>query len=366
MRRMLCVLAWAHTALVCGAVAAQEPADPRATVPSVTMIVATGDQDEVSKQVVRAVQGQLSDLDVTFRLSPVERLPGTLREQIALSEQLAGEPGALAVFWCDLENPEQVFLYLRGTEGDRILVRKLEEPDTGGMSEALAIIVRASVGELLRGGRVGVAVAEVVAAEPPPPPALIEPVEEPPTPGAPPPRPRVVRVMHRVGYVFETYSAEQPATHGLGLGLGIRLHPNIWIDAGYTLAGTLRKVGETAEIRLRRHPIRLGLGVAFPVWIFEIGASVAGVLDYVSFEVRGLKKGMAAVEDRDDVLFSVLPAFEARMRFFPRLHLMLALGVEIPIRAAHYVAQSEQVEEVLLDAWPAQPWVFAGLAIDLW
>ncbi|MBW2277627.1 MAG: hypothetical protein JRF63_09065 [Deltaproteobacteria bacterium] len=349
---------------LCRAEAQQvEPVD--GVLPTVLMIATTGEAEDVSRLVVRAVQSQLSDLDVTFRVSPVEQLPGSLREQIALADRLASEADALAVFWCDLTNREQVFLYLSGTETDRILVRRLEEPDKSGMSEALAIIVRSSIGELLRGGRVGIEVAEVVAVEPPPP-AL--PAPAPPAPGEPPPEPRVLRITHRIGYVFETYSAEQPATHGLELGLGARVHPYVWVLAGYTMVGTLREDGRAASIRLRRHPVHLGLGVAFPVGMFELGASVAGVVDFSTFEVRGLdREKMKAVQDLSDVVFSVVPMLEARLRFLARLQLLLAVGVEIPVSAVHYVAETTEGEdEVILDAWPVQPRFFAGMAVDLW
>jgi hypothetical protein len=351
--------------LLAGRAEARQAGSDQVTCPTVLMIATTAEDEEVSRLVVGAVQSQLSDLDVTFRVSPIEQLPGPLREQIALADRLASEARALAVFWCDVSDPDQVFLYLTGTETDRILVRRLEEPDRSGMSEALAIIVRASVGELLRGGRVGIEVAEAVAAESEPP-ALIEPAPPPPAPAEEEPSPRVLRIAHRIGYVFDMYSTEQPATHGLELGLGVRVHPYIWVLAAYTMVGTMYEDGLMAELRLRRHPTHLGLGVSFPVGIFEIGAYVAGVLDYVTFEVRGLADGMAPVEDNDDLLFSVVAAFEARMRLLSRLEVVVAVGAEIPVSAVHYVVETPAGKEVLLDSWPVQPRLFAGFAVDLW
>jgi len=364
------LLAALLTALAASSAEAQPGDTAAGGSPIVLMLVPADTDEDVSRLVVRAVQSQLSDLDVSFRLSPVERLPDGLRGQIALAEQLAAESSALAVFWCDLADREQVFLYLRGVEADRILVRRLEEPDVGGMAEALAIIVRASIGELLRGGRVGIAVAEAVAAEEPvPAPAPVEPAEQPPAPVEGEPAPRVLRIANRIGYVFETYSGEQPATHGLGLGVGIRVHPNIWLLAGYTIAATIRGgggEGDAAAIRLARHPIHLGLGGFLEAGAFELGGSVAAVVDYVTFEVRELREGMDAVEDNDDVLVSLLPALEARLWLFSRLQAVLAVGAEIPLRAAHYVARTlDGGQEVLLDAWPAQPWILAGLAVEL-
>jgi hypothetical protein len=346
---------------------AQDP-PPEEPARAVMMIVATGEQEEVSRLVVRAVQSQLSDLDVTFRLTPVPELPATLKQQVALAEEVAAGVGALAVFWCDFADREQVFLYLRGSEGDRILVRRLEEAEQGGMSEALAIIVRASVGELLRGGRIGIEVAEAVAAEealqpaPVPPPPMPEPA---PAPAAEP-EPRVLKIAQRVGYVFQTYSADEPAVHGLGLDLGVRVHPLIWIDAGYTLVGTIRHDGDAAALRLRRNPFHLGLGVEIELGDFEVGGSVRGVLDYATFEVRQLKYGMVAVDDKDDLLVSIVPMVSGGWRFYARLHLFVSLGVEVPLSRVHYVARTPEREEVLLDPWPAQPFVFAGLRVDLW
>jgi hypothetical protein len=90
------------------------------------------------------------------------------------------------------------------------------------------------------------------------------------------------------------------------------------------------------------------------------------VVDYVTFEVRGLQDDMAPVTDHDDVVFSFIAALEARLSLIPRLQLMITAGAEIPVRSVHYVVQTpDGGEELLLDAWPVQPWIFVGLAVDL-
>jgi hypothetical protein len=343
---------WLALLLVCsaGEAAAQEAAPP------VTMIVPTDREEEISRLVVRAVQSQLSDLPVTFRLSPVSELPGALKEQISLAEQVAAEGGALAVFWCDFTDPGQALLFLRGTDRDRILVRRIDATEAAALSEEVAIIVRASVAELLRGGRIGIQVAEAVAAEQPP--ALIEPAAE----GLP----SVLEIAQRTGYLFQTLSTEQPASHGLDLMLGVRAHPVVWAFFGFTMVGTLSQDGDAAALRLRRHPLRLGAAALFRIGMFEVGASLAAQLDYVTFEVRGLDEGMAAVRDRDDVLLSLVPEGVAGLRILPRAVLVATVGFEIPVSAVHYVVQTPRGTEILLDPWPVQPRFSVGVRIELW
>jgi hypothetical protein len=341
--------------------------------PAVVVMIVPEGQERDAEPVVRAVDSQLSDLRVELRLHSSSSHPSDLPGQVAIAGQVAAEQGALVVCWYDLIARRQVFLYLTGADQDRILVRKLEEPEDAGRAEAIAIIIRSSVNEILAGGVIGIAAASVAPAPPPaplptaapsaPPPTVPE--QEPPMPEEPPPPTPEERdrLLLDLGYVLHVHSSAQPVTHGLGVALGVRLHPSWMLLAGYTVLGRIRGAGESATVVLSRHPIHLAARLAFDLGMVDLGATLALVLDYATFEVRRAAEELDVVDDHDDLIVAVVPSFDLRARLVGGLHLLIGLGVEIPLHDVHYVVQGPAGPETLLDSWPVQPRLLAGFEL---
>ncbi len=131
---------------------------------STVVMLVSREQTADSGPFVEAIGAQLSDLDVSLSVQPVEHLPSTLNSQIGAASSIANDPGVIAVFWYDLVQEGEVYLVLAGPGGDRILVRKLEKTEDRGRAEGLAIIIRSSIMALLLGGQIGVSVEEAVEA----------------------------------------------------------------------------------------------------------------------------------------------------------------------------------------------------------
>ncbi len=327
----------------------------------VVVMIVPSDQEEASLPVIRAVQSQLSDIDVVFRLQPVETLGANLAGQVGVAEAMAREWSSIAVFWCDFAGEEQIFLYLTEYEGDRILVRKLREKEDGGRAEALAIIVRTSVSEMLRGGEIGVRAAEVVKKEPPPqaPAELPEPQEEEPPVDTGP------HVRFGVAYALYTYSSKHPALHGLDLGFELVLHPNLALSAGYTIHGALEEDGDLSSISVKRHPGRLGVSLKFPLGIAELGASLFVVLDVMTFHNYEMVDVLTRVSDENDVVFHILPTLDAVIEIVERLSVFTSVGLDVPVNDKYYVVKVERDQEVLLRPWSVHLNVYAGFRFEI-
>ncbi len=333
---------------------------------TVVMIVPV-EQDEESLPIVRAIKSQFSDLEIELQLVSVEALGASLRSQVQIAESEGVANDALAVFWCDIGTEEHAFLYLAEAGGDRLLVRRLSDMEEGALAEELAIIVRTSVAELMRGGRIGVAVSTIAELnEPPPPPVVPPPPPEPPPVEEPePPVPDNRTLSFRLSYAMYIHSSDHPAVHGLDLGMGVRFHPNWSVTSGYTILSTISSRAELAAVRLNRHPINLGIRTNLDRGAFHFTGSAKMLFDYTTFEDHSLADGMISTTDTGNFLLSVLPAVEFAWYVNAMLGFFLAAGAEISIISRQYVVQGDDGRQTILDSWPVQPWFFAGIVLEM-
>ncbi|MCP4675452.1 MAG: hypothetical protein GY854_08095 [Deltaproteobacteria bacterium] len=335
---------------------------------SIVVMIVPADQNEASVPVIQAVKAQFADLEVQLLLRSVDTLARGVREQIGQAEQAARAHDALAVFWCDLSSEEHMFLYLSEKEGNRVFVRRLSETEKGGRAEALAIIVRDSIAEMLRGAKIGVEVVKMV--EPPPVPEVTAAPED----TEPEEEPRGVGrwLYGQIGYTYYGYSGDQPVVHGLGLGLGVHIHSNISIIGGYTILATIEEQrtieeqSKTVSLRVSRHPVNLGLRAHYFTGIIDIGGALVFVMDYAAFESHSFSSSPDVNKDNGDLLLSVVPAVEVVFVVAGKLGLFISAGAEISLIAKHYLVEITPGEKmVLLDSWPVQPWAVAGLRIGI-
>ena len=330
----------------------------------VTMLVSL-DQEESLRPVVRAVQSQLSDLNVSLYVEQVEVMPGDLRSQVEVAESVTRSSEAIAVFWCDLLAQGQIFLYLSQYEGKRILVRKLEETDADGRAEALAIIVRSSVGMMMQGGSIGVEVKETLGKAEPEvsKPAVVVPAQAPAAPETE--SVHLYRLSHSVAYAMNIHASDHRAVRGVDLGIAIHLNSNWSITAGYTILTPMADGSDILKLKLQRHPVRLGGRFDWSFKDVGIGAGVSLVLDYTTFEISNLESDMIAVSDKGDMVVGLLPAVHFAFFIVDRLTVFLSAGAEISFSAVHYQTMDRSGKKVLVDSWPVQPWFLGGFEVDI-
>ncbi len=335
----------------------------------VAMLVPADQEDQLG-QIVHAVDSQLSDCNVALRLMRVQNLGETLETQVAVAERVSLETGALAVFWCDLVTNGEMYLYLSEEAGKRILVRKLEKTEERGRAEGLAIIVRSSVLALMQGGKIGVEVEQAVVPQ-----KTDQHETARPTPNPPSKSPRVIeervspatgstRFALQVAYAFQSVSEDHYAQHGLDLAIDVRVHPHLSLLAGYTIFGAAEKNVDSVDVRFYRHPARLGVRAHIDLGAVELGGALALLADFATQKISVSRidpTQMDIASDKNDLFFSLLPSLEIIVPIIDRMSFFFAAAAEVQLNSRRYVAEMSGQKRVLLDSWPVQPWIVAGL-----
>ena len=118
----------------------------------VVMMISRGDPRAM--QAVDAVNGHLADLPVDLTIEDVPAASRDLRVVNRLARDLASNSGAQTVFWVDISDPDQVFLYISTPEGGKTLVRSIDSENETFETrlDAMAVIVRASLQGIVQGG----------------------------------------------------------------------------------------------------------------------------------------------------------------------------------------------------------------------
>lgn len=331
---------------------------------NVVMIVKVGEEDEAGP-LIRATSSQLSDLDLELRLHPEPELPQGIVARVAVAARVLRIHGAVAVFWRDPGPGGRVRVFYFRSDVARIISREVELPEAGEPSEAVAIIVRQTVAEILAGEEIG-----EEAPLPPQEPADTdeEPVENEATPAEIQPEepatgePSFHRVQATVGYAIQLQATEGMLIQGFHLELGVRVHPSIEIFAGYRPLWPTRIEDASATLEIRRHPAHLGLRGMFALGRFRLGGATSFVVDYQTIDTE-LTPGLDPVKDGGEVELAVTADLEAGLEILDWLWLRLALGAEIPITRQYYYLPTSPTggRRVLFDPWPVQPRAVLGL-----
>ncbi len=338
--------------------------------PLVVMMV-FDEQEEASREIVEAVGGQLSDLDVEFGSRVVGPRPPAAAANIRLAGEVAADKSVIAVFWyASLE--EQVYLYLSGNDGSRILVRKMESAaQARGRAEGLAIIVRSSIIALLHGGIIGIAVHESAQVETKTgKPAeddqdYSEAVQKEDSVTENSESDESARLFLRIGYNVGIRSRDDPFVNGFGLDLLLHFNRFLAVTAGYTAFFPVQGRGEFATAKVYRHPFRIGLRGGIDVKRVRLGLSLSLVLDYTTQEVINLGPDIEASNDMDDLTVGLLPMMDVVIPITGRLGIFLAAGAEFSFNSRRYTASLGEDREILVDTWPVQPCFMVGIRVNL-
>jgi len=324
------------------------------------------DQKETSSAVERAIQSQLSDLDVTLRKKMLPVSSGALKGDVEMAIEIVQENQGLAGFWYQVASEDQLHLYVVENRGDRILIRMIEEAEEGGRTEALAVIIRMSIAELLRGGTIGIEVPE--------PDRGYETANSGRKAGVVPdvksgesgevftkraPRDPHYLFAHALSYAYYVHSIQSPVNHGLDILFGLRPLPQLTVFVEYTFLSPLKVEDETVVLLYDRHPIRVGAGLSNRLLPkLEVGVSLSLLIDYVTYEVVSTQQ---ITKDRSHVLVGACPRLEIGFRLTDHLSLTLSLGAEMLINPEYYGHRQRDSRRVVLDGFRVQPWVLGGI-----
>jgi hypothetical protein len=317
-------------------------------------------QDASVSAATEAISSQISDLEADLALTPVDVLPTTFDAALATARSHARPSGVTAIFWVVETEDDAALLYLFEGDGARALVRRVEGPGGPARLEALSVIVRMSIAELLRGGRIGVAVeADAAAAAPVPAPAERR--------AAPAPAPAESRrgwLRPGVAYALTMSSNEHPIVQGLDLSLCASPLQHLWVLAGYTFLERIESSGADASISVARHPLRLGVRGAERWSALELGLSLSFVADWTTFRLK-TGSDLHPVGGDGDFVWGLLPAIDFGVSFTRWLMVFASFGAEIDLPSLSYAYEKDGARVVLLDTWNAQPHLLVGLAVDV-
>ncbi|MCP4673926.1 MAG: hypothetical protein GY854_00070 [Deltaproteobacteria bacterium] len=282
-------------------------------------------------------------------------LSGDLKAEVDLASAIADERRAIAAFWYHEVEDSRLFLYLIQKRGDRILVRAIKEATTGGRTEAAAIIVRLSVQELVRGGSIGIKIADALQSKT----QTSEPdqntdLQDEKLKHAGP----TFRLTNALSYTYYAHSTDHPAVHGLDIKLGVRFHRSWTLFAGYIVLSSIDDEAGDISIHYARHPVRLGAKWSTVVGRVEPGVSLSAILDYTTYDVKTMH-----VTNQGDAhfLISMFPAAEISFWITNHIGLTIAMAAEISINPEYYGYMDTEGRHILLDSWRIQPWATLGI-----
>ena len=351
---IVALAAFAAVMTVCGA-AFSEPEAAKDESGVVVMLAERRDT-AAAEVVIRAVQAQLSDVSVALQVIWVDALAPDLPSQIAKAEEVARGSAAVAVIWCDLARADRIYLYFAAPSGGRVLVRELAGSGTGGMAEALAIIVRSSVEAVLAGGEIGTVV--------PP-----KPKEEERDRRLPPAVAKAKdegRLDVTAAYELDVVSNSNPVVHAAAVALSLRLGDHFSLGVGYALSGLLEAETDGASLKLRRHPVWMGGSVFGRAGRARLGLDLAFQLDFVTERTRATAAGVVPAKGGRELEPSIVPLFRIAVTVIPHLELFVAAGADIALHRTRYLVDTPDGPVELLTTWPVRPRVIAGLEAALW
>jgi hypothetical protein len=311
----------------------------------VVMIAPTGDR-ELNQRAAEAVAAQLGDLLVTFELEWVDEMPPEMRAQVDRAREVTARRRATAVFWLDLTQPEQLFLYIDEPEGGRILVRSISSEGEGVEStlETAAVIIRGAVKSILAGVQVGV--------EAPP-----EQPEERPGPTG--------ELDVFLSYALMLYSSEELLLHGARIGLSARLAAWARIYLAYRLQLPLEIETAYVGLDVSPHPMEIGLAGRFHLgdWYIEAGAGL--VVDVVTIDVTALEDDVMARSVDHRWLFGAVPSLAVGRNLGRIASIYLAVSADVLFNEHWYAVDTPEGTQTVLRPWNVRPLFRLGAMFTL-
>jgi hypothetical protein len=294
-----------------------------------------------------AVQGQLGDIPVTLRIEWVDELEPDMRSQVDQAREVAKKHDAMTVFWADLSVPDQFFLYISKSTGERILVRNIGSKSGGEEErlEILAVIVRSSVKAVLEGGEIGI---------------------QSPGDAQRPAKPGSSGMLEiAVSYGLAPYSTGNEWLHGPVVGVSTKLGSFVraFLDYRILLPIDIEEQGIALEHRL--HPFEIGAAVRWYMksWSVDIGA--AFLADLVVTKVTSADEQIEAKNPQNLWLFGIAPVL--RIGWWPRpfATVFFSVSLDTIFNQPEYGIETQSEFMTIIEPWKVRPFLQIGAAFAL-
>jgi hypothetical protein len=343
------------------------------TVPAkraIALLVPPG-QKALAEALVVAAGSGLLDLDVELFVVDVVAELGPLPEGAEEARAVAEGAGAFAVLWIDPAEGGTVLALAADDPPEETFVRRVGEADPGAQVEAMAVIIRTAIEQLLA--------AETEPPPPTPPPAPPVPPEGPadkppavprtgPKPeraAAPSREARPIGLVQETEYAMHYSSKELGASHGVNLRVGVSLPHGFAVYAGYTALSPVGSHGALGDVELTRHPFHLGAKIRLGDGFVRGFGEANLVIDYLVPKLSSLAPELLAMDMETSIHVSSLAVVGIGLHVFGPMTIYAATGAEIPFNRTAYVIGSGARQERVPAPWPVQPWVLAGLLLDI-
>ncbi len=330
----------------------------------VVVLIVSQELKDRSEELVRAVDVQLADLPVSLRVERVDAFAPSMAAQEEHAVSVAEQHGAVAVVWCEFHSTQSVYFYLAaGVQERRVLVRHLGSQAEGDYEEAAAIMARASVSAILKGGEIGVDEREEKKEKTTEtsPKQISAPIEH---QKAEPAADRE-RLVLDAAYALQTVSVDHAVVQGGYLAVGARVRGPLRVYLGYTFQEPINDKQHGISANISRHPIRLGVSLDASRGRWTLGGALAVCLDVYRERYISLNERVVASPDDTRVGFSILPMFRRGFHVVGSFSLFASLGAEIPLPPIEYTVTDGDEKQVIFSNWPVQPSALIGVRAAL-
>jgi hypothetical protein len=335
---------------------------------AIALLVPPG-QKELAESLVVAAGSGLLDLEVELFVIDIEAAVGPPPAGAERARALAVGAGAFAVIWIDPAQGGTVLALAADAPPEETFVRRVGEPDPGALVEAMAVIIRTAIEQLLAAAR-----------EPEPPDAaktLLPGPEVPkvsarvapptgPAPGKEPNRDdRGIGLAQETEYAMHVPSRELGASHGVNLRIGVSVPRRVAVYGGYTALSPVSSRGALGDVELTRHPFHVGAKVRLGKGLVRGFGEANLVVDYLVPKLSSLATDLRATDMETSIQVSALAVVGIGLHVLEPVTIYAAAGAEIPFNRTAYVIGSGDRMERVPAPWPVQPWVLAGLMLDI-
>jgi hypothetical protein len=222
------------------------------------VMIASRQYEDLTLRVIKAIEGQISDLPVTLQVEWTEHPIIDVPTVVSTAESITEQTNTMAVFWCDLSRAEEVYLYLSDRGRRRILVRRLDVGEEGVRFESLAVIVHSVVEAMLQGAEIGMEVKTAPRA-PQKQTVAKEKAEQPEEK----PRDKPIRFRAEAGWDISGHSTQFPVVQGLDLGLSVLFVDKLYLFGSYVFRLPIEVNDQDIALDIQTYPVLLGLGYAW-------------------------------------------------------------------------------------------------------
>lgn len=341
--------------------------------PPSTVVVwgALGDQD-ADNRTLDALRAQLSDLRVDLKTIGDIRPQGQLIEQIAVSKTIASRENALLVVWIDASRDDDEFiLFIAHPASDRLLVREISTKGRNpeGLSETIAVIVRASAKAVIHGHEIGFDQ----------PARALKGIETAPRATAKSPEQSPPAIPDQIP-TAEQMKNPQTAHFGLSLGYGVflttrdadpfhgpagRVHLRVeTIDAFVGYQHRLSQKAGNRSVDLELSSGRMCAGVLAGVDLgreWRIEGGIEGGLTFITADSKSRSESLTAASPQLRWVFGIAPKLALSRRIYDRLDAYAAISVDVLLKDIEYVTVTSSGNERVLGFWRFQPFFEIGL-----